>query len=269
MHTNNPFMPFPKILILPTILLPVSRHFLIQGTTQGTQSQAHRKQPSKCASESQHGLATARRKSSKSADGIDKQKMMQEKRGKREASGSLSSTVLAKLSAPSQLAEYITSITSARGAQRGGRLKKKESSTDFSEGQSGRGESRTGKQRPAPRKTPRMKPNAGVWKPNGDGSVRLVERKAGSFSATRENRMTDLAVPEVLMSSRSGRKDKGTIPLIHVPLLELHELTLPESPEPLGKICSHIPRLITRMQETTDWTLTTRVLNHTLWLLLG
>ncbi|KAH8748486.1 hypothetical protein F5882DRAFT_525396 [Hyaloscypha sp. PMI_1271] len=138
--------------------------------------------------------------------------MMQEKRGKREASGSLSSTVLAKLSAPSQLAEYITSITSARGAQRGGRLKKKECSTDISEEQSGRGEGRTGKQRPAPRKTPRRKPNAGVWKPNGDGSVRLVERKVGSFSATRENHMTDLAVPEVLMSSRSGRKDKVTIP---------------------------------------------------------
>jgi hypothetical protein len=191
--------------------------------------------------------------------------MTQEKRGKREASGSPSSTVLAKLSAPSQLAEYITSITSARGAQRGGKPKKKDCATNYSEEQSGRGKGRMGKQRLAPRK----RPNAGVWKPNGDGSVRLVERKVGSFSATRENRITDLAVREVLMSSRSGRKDKGTIPLIHVPLLELHELTLPESPEPLGKICSHIPRLITRVQETTDRTLTTRVLNHTLWLLLG
>jgi hypothetical protein len=191
--------------------------------------------------------------------------MMQERRGKREASGSPSSTVLAKLSVPSQLAEYITSITSARGAQRGGRPKKKDCATDCSEEQSGRGEGRTENQKPVPRK----KPNAGVWKQNGDGSVRLVERKVGSFSATRENRMTDLAVREVLMSSRSGRKYKGTIPLIHVPLLELHELTLPESPEPLGKICFHIPRLMTRAQETTDGTLTMRVLNHTLWLLLG
>ncbi|PMD56608.1 uncharacterized protein K444DRAFT_694259 [Hyaloscypha bicolor E] len=34
MHTNNPFMPFRKLLILLTILLPVSRRFLIQGITQ-------------------------------------------------------------------------------------------------------------------------------------------------------------------------------------------------------------------------------------------